>query len=65
MMIPCTHEFVFPPPMKIELSLLYSRQMLPHWREIEKNTITFINGFQADIKAKQSNQPNKTKEEEQ
>lgn len=43
----CTHDFNFPPPMKIRISMMYLRQNLFLWKEIQDKTINFVLDFQA------------------
>ena len=47
---PCSHEFNFPPPMKIRAYLSYNRHTLLKWREIQDNAIYIIQSFQASHK---------------
>ena len=44
---PCTHDFNFPPPMKIRISMMYPRQNLSRWKTIQDKTINFVLNFQA------------------
>ena len=47
---PCTHDFNFPPPMKIRISMMYPRQNLAQWQTIQNKAVQFIQGFQAELR---------------
>ena len=45
----CVHYLISPYPMQIKIDVDYGRPQLSQWQSIQRNTIQFATGFQANI----------------
>ena len=48
---PCEHNVILENGMKVDVSLAYNRDQLPHWREIETKALHTIYSFAVDGQA--------------